>query len=165
MPKTHSFKKSVHRRTQSGLSGANLPLQVNCENDQSGGMTILDQLDALREQFPDCLAVAYADISSGIVLCVSAREKHPQEHLDSLCTTAADLFNGATAGTFSTALTSDADALFEEGLVLTQSETCLFLRSPQDPKEAMFCVCSARIDLDAFKARAKQQLNAIAGAQ
>ena len=105
---------------------------------------ILDQLEALQADFPECHTIALADISSGTVLCVSAKERHPQERMDALCSTAAELLDGGTAHSFSQALAMPESSAMQESVVMAKSKTWLFLRSPQDPMEAIFCVCSAK---------------------
>ena len=126
---------------------------------------ISEHLDALRAEFPECHTVALADISSGTVLCVSSKQKHPQERLDVLCSTAAELLDGETAQSFSNALAMPQTASMQESVVMAISETYLFLRSPQDPMEAMFCICAASIDVDGFLQSARSSLKSIAKEQ
>lgn len=123
---------------------------------------IFEQLEALRAEFSECLSVVLADISSGTVLCVSAAEKHPQERQDSLCELAAEMLDGAAANSFSQALNMPESSAVNESVVLAGSETYLFLRSAQDPVEAMLCICSNNIDLESFIHTARAQLNCIA---
>ncbi len=126
---------------------------------------ILDKLEALRETFPECFAIALADISSGTVLCVSAAKKQRQEHLDSLCATAAEVFEGETAVTFAKATSATGASALQESVVMGKFETFIFLRSPLDPKEAMLCICSGKIDVDRFLQNARSSMNKIATEQ
>ncbi|NKW72190.1 hypothetical protein HGD85_04340, partial [Rhodobacteraceae bacterium R_SAG10] len=114
---------------------------------------------------PECHTVALADISSGTVLCVSAKQKHPQERLDALCSTAAELLDGDAAQAFSKALEMPKTATLQESVVMAKLETYIFLRSPQDRMEAMLCICSANIDIDTFLQGARSSLKTIANAQ
>ncbi len=135
--------------------------------DNSWGVEILisEQLDSLRAEFPECHTVALADISSGTVLCVSSKQKHPQERMDAICSAAAELLDGETARSFSKALAMPATAAMQESVVMAKSETYLFLRSPQDQMEAMFCICAASIDVHSFLQSARSSLNSIAKEQ
>ena len=126
---------------------------------------ILDQLNALRADFPECHTVALADISSGTVLCVSAKQKHPQERMDALCATAAELLDGEAAQAFSQALVTPLSEKLQESVVMAKLETYLFLRSPQDQMEAMLCVCSADVDIENFLQGARSCLKTIANEQ
>ncbi|MGB5557921.1 MAG: hypothetical protein WBN04_07900 [Paracoccaceae bacterium] len=126
---------------------------------------ILDQLKALREEFAECQVVALADLSSGIVLCVSAKDKQPQERLDALCATAAELLDGKTAVSFANALELPQVSAVRQSVVTTQSETIIFLRSPADTPEALICVCSPTIDVAAMLEAAKTKFDRIAASQ
>jgi len=125
-------------------------------------MSTLDQMDELRDGFPGCRALALADMSSGIVLCVSERNKHPQERLDTLCATANELFNGAAAGKVFAALGKDQTNRPDQGMVMTPSETCIFLRSSADPMETLCAICDADVDIGKFAQSARQTFDKIA---
>ena len=125
-------------------------------------MTILKQLDDLRSAFPPCVAVGFVEVSSGIVLCVSTETKRPQEQLDALCSVAAQLFNSPAAKEITKAFDSDDLTALQQGVVFAETETCLFLRSPVDPMEAMFCLCETGIDVDDALKMARTTLDRIA---
>ncbi len=126
---------------------------------------ILDKFDALREDFSECSAIALADISSGTVLCVSSGEKQRQEHLDTLCQTAAEIFTGQAASAVSKMTENIGVSALQESVVLAKYETYVFLRSPIDPKEAMLCICSAKLDIDRFLQQARSSMYSIATEQ
>lgn len=125
-------------------------------------MTISDQLDALRHDFPQCHTVGLADLSSGIVLCVSARKKHHQEQLDGYCGAATELFADASVAEIAGALGGDQPGTLQQAMIMTGSETRVFLRSATDPTEAMFCLCEAGADIDGLVIGARQRLGNIA---
>lgn len=50
-------------------------------------VTISEELAAFREEFPGCVAVAFADLSTGMVLASSTEHKTAQEKMDQLCDT------------------------------------------------------------------------------
>ena len=125
-------------------------------------MSTLDQMDELRDGFPGCRAVALADMSSGIVLCVSEIEKHPQERLDALCATANELFNTAAARKVFGALKNGENANQDQGMTITPSETCIFLRSPADPMESLVAICNTDVDVTLFTQSARRTFDKIA---
>ena len=128
-------------------------------------MSTLDQMDELRDGFPGCRAVALADMSSGIVLCVSERNKHPQERLDALCATANEIFNGAAAGKVFAALGNGEAGGPDRGMIVTPSETCIFLRSSADPMETLCAICDADVDIGQFAKSARRTFDQIATAE
>lgn len=116
---------------------------------------VLEKLDALREQFDACKLVGLADISSGVVLGVSAAEKPPQEKLDAYCRATAEMLDGKSALAFGAALGGEA---LHEASVMSDSQILFFVRAEQDPSEAMFCVCTAEIDTEKFLPAAQDSL-------
>ncbi|MGR3661845.1 MAG: hypothetical protein ACU0CA_11775 [Paracoccaceae bacterium] len=125
-------------------------------------MPISQQLDTFREAFPACSLIGLVDVSSGIVLCVSTEKKPPQEQLDSICASATQLFNSSSSKAFSNALGGTQTAGLNEAIVMNTTNTCLFLRSPVDSMEAMFCLCAPQIDIDNAMSSARTTLNRIA---
>lgn len=125
-------------------------------------MTILKQLDDLRTAFPPCVAVGLVDVGSGIVLCVSTQQKQPQEQLDAICAAGIELFNSPASQAFAKAHGPDTDKSPQEVIVLNTNDTCLFLRSPVDAMEAMFCLYEAEIDIQATMETARTAFNRIA---
>lgn len=125
-------------------------------------MPIQKQLNDFRNAFPNCSAVGLIDISSGVVLCVSTATKRPQEQLDALCAAAAQFFKSDTSTAFSTVLGVNDTRGVQEAVLLNDSQTCLFLRSPVDSMEAMFCLCAPQIDIVSAMTHARKTLNRIA---
>lgn len=128
-------------------------------------MKISDHLDGLRAAYPACHLIGLVDMSAEIVLCVSSDEKHPQEKLDVLCTTAAELFTGRAGTDVEDGPEENSDPQFQDCLILSKTETSLFLRFCADPTEALVCVCRGEIDLDALRESAGAELVLIAAEQ
>lgn len=116
-------------------------------------MSVADQIEALRAEFPACRSITFTDLATGLVLCSANRERVRQERLDALATRARKLLDG-----------SDIDGVIPGGaktetIVLTdESRALLFLRSPADPDEGLACECDPGADLPAFIARARAEL-------
>lgn len=124
-------------------------------------MAIRDQLDKLCRQFPACNVVAYADLTTGMVLCSSVRLKLPQEQLDELCRSAADLLTGQLALLFARHLAPVDGTCVQTAVLIDQHSVELFLRTPAQPTEALCCHCSSQIDLADFAQAAHVALVAI----
>jgi hypothetical protein len=88
-----------------------------------------NDLDALRAAFPACLVLAYADLSTTMILAASARTPQPREDLDALAREAgAALADGGTVAAR-----------------LTSLDTRLYLRAEPDAAEAYCCVFPASV--------------------
>lgn len=105
--------------------------------------------------------MAYADLTTGMVLCSSVRLKLPQEQLDELCRTAADLLTGELAVLFAQDLAPVDETCVQTAVLIDQHNVELFLRTPAQPAEALCCHCSSHIDLSDFAQAAHITLLAI----
>ncbi len=112
---------------------------------------IMEKLDSIRAEFPACVAVALADITSQTVFCVSAHRKPPQERIDAMCEAAAQML--------------DRVGFPQECVVMSENQTLVFLRSPREPTEALLSICTADMDVERFLTQCRAQLNDHAPAQ
>ena len=126
-------------------------------------MTIVERLDRLRGEFPACTLVAFGDLTTGTVLCSSSASPVPQERLDSLCATAADLLDGAVARQIGEVLARDGRAL--HAIAIDADEIGLFLRASDHPADALACLCTSLQEFDRFVAVARASLDSICDAQ
>ncbi|MEM7752155.1 MAG: hypothetical protein AAF230_02010 [Pseudomonadota bacterium] len=123
-------------------------------------MDITAELDAMRADVQGCALVAYTDLSSSLVLCTSAASKPVQEEMNALSQAAQLALDGAYAEGAAPHWGGSPPA--EVSVLMTGAEARLFLRSPNNPAEALVCVCAADIDLDAAVRQAQATLQRIA---
>jgi hypothetical protein len=119
---------------------------------------VLDDLGAVVAAFPETRLVAFADLSSRMILASQGRQDITQEHLDRLCDQARISFDDPLF-----ALSMEAFGEPHGALVLGEDGLRLFLRSETEPADAMCCICGSGIDLPGFVARVRQTLAAISG--
>ncbi len=117
-------------------------------------MAIADEINKLREEFDGCNLVAFADLSSKMVLLTSSPKKIPQENLDHLCAEAAMMLKGAAAN-----LNTDAAPL--TALVTDGDKTHIYMRNQADTDDVLCCICGPDIDLTSFMASAQARLEQI----
>lgn len=122
---------------------------------------VLRHLAALREETDNCQLVALVDLSSAIVLGVSAQDKQPQEKLDAYCEMAAELLLGKTALTFAGALDLQQPADLSQYVISTKDQTTVFLRSATETSEALILVCAPTVDIAQVLSTAKTKLETI----
>ncbi len=120
-------------------------------------MGIAEQLNGVRRDFPGCRVAAFADLSSRLVLFTSADARLPQDRLDAFCARAGALFTGP-AGQAGAALLG---APVERAVVPDGDAVFVFVRSPDEPDEAVICQCDADTDPAALSARIAQELAAL----
>lgn len=125
-------------------------------------MNVSNELENLRASLPGCSLVVFGDLFSQITLCVSARDKHPQEQLDALCVTAGNLLDGSAAHSASAALGMPDGNVLNQAVILSPSGMQVFQRSPVDNADVLACVCSLNTDVEKASAHVWSTLNLIA---
>ncbi|MEM9970415.1 MAG: hypothetical protein AAF762_04890 [Pseudomonadota bacterium] len=106
-------------------------------------MDVSKALDDMRSEVAGCDLVAFADLSSQMVLCTSSATKRAQEEIDALTGAASLTLEGAVADGAG-ALTGGAPAT---AVTMTQADLHVFLRNPAAANEALICVCAPDADV------------------
>ena len=119
-------------------------------------MGIIERLADLAKSHPKAQVVAFADLSSSMILASQGNRDITQEHLDRLCRQARHAFDDPL---FS--LSVEAFGEPHGALILGPDHLRLFLRSEADPADALCCICDHGIDLAAFVAKIRQVLDEI----
>lgn len=104
-------------------------------------MSISEQLDGLRAAIPGCSLVAFGDLDARLVLRSSSDRPRPQERLDELCAQAASVLSDAAGDMMLTQLFGKSGHAPTDAMVLTQSETRIFVRSEGPQADVLCCVC------------------------
>ncbi|MGR3515265.1 MAG: hypothetical protein ACU0GG_21080 [Paracoccaceae bacterium] len=123
-------------------------------------MDITAELDAMRAEVQGCSLVAYTDLTSQLVLSTSAAMKPAQEEMNALSKAAQLALDGTYAE--SAAPSWGGGAAAEVSVLMTGADARLFLRAPQNPAEALMCVCTPDTDLEAAVSTAQATLQRIA---
>jgi hypothetical protein len=115
-----------------------------------------ESLGAVVKAFPQARLVAFADLSSRMILASSGTLKRTQEYLDHLCNQARASFDDPL---FS--LSVEAFGEPHGAIVIGADGLRVFLRSEAEPADAICCVCDHGIDLAAFVVRIRDTLEGI----
>lgn len=110
-------------------------------------MSVSDALDAMRAEIPGCTLVAFADLSSKIVLTYSSATNPAREKLDALSAAAHLVLDGDVAQGAAPML-GEEDEAATTAMLLSPSEARVFMRSPGENPEALICVCAPDCNLD-----------------
>jgi len=119
-------------------------------------VAVNDTLGAVLKAYPQARLVAFADLSSRMILASQSRTPQTQENLDRLCEQARTSFDDPLF-----ALAVEAFGEPRSAMVLGRDGVKLFLRSETEPADAMCCICEHGIDLAGFVARLKDTLDQI----
>ena len=119
-------------------------------------MGVVEQVQLVAKAFPLARVVAFADLSSRMILCSAGSEDLTQEHLDRLCRDAMASFDDPLA---SLAVEAFGDA---QGALMIDAEAVrVFLRSEVEQSDVMCCICDHGIDLGGFVATLRSTLEQI----
>ena len=115
---------------------------------------VVDELDALREKFEGCTALAFADLSTRMILVTDSDSNLRREALDTLCAEAALLLGAKGHPAF-------ADRPSDLATVTSPTELRVFVRAAADPNDVLCCICGPKIDAAAFVVDAGECLDRI----
>jgi hypothetical protein len=119
-------------------------------------VAVAETLGAVVKAFPQAKLVAFADLSSRMILTTAGPMSITQEHLDRLCDQARASFDDPL---FS--LSVEAFGEPHGSIVMGTDGLRLFLRSDTEPADAICCICDHSIDLAAFLPKIRDTLESI----
>lgn len=115
---------------------------------------VADELDTLHEKFEACEMLAFADLSTQMILVTNTETSYRREKLDMLCAEATLMLGSKKKRAFGDA---PSDAAFVAG----KDQLRIFLRAAGEPTDVLCCVCSPDIDVTTFLADARPCLDKI----
>ncbi len=124
-------------------------------------MDVAEALDTLRAEVAGCDLAAFTDLSSKMVLCVSAGGRRAREELDALSEIAVTVLAGSVAIGAQSLL---GDNMPTSAMTITNVDLRVFLRSPKKENEALICVCAPHTDIATVMDRGKSALDQIVAA-
>jgi hypothetical protein len=119
-------------------------------------MSVAESLGAVITAYPQARVVAFADLSSRMILASQGRDDVTQEHLDRLCQQARASFDDPMF-----ALSVEAFGEPHGAMVVGPDNLRVFLRSETEPADALCCICDHSIDLTGFVAKIREALDSI----
>jgi hypothetical protein len=117
---------------------------------------VTESLGGVVKAFPQVRLVAFADLSSRMILASAGPLSTTQEYLDRLCDQARSSFDDPL---FS--LSVEAFGEPHSAVVMGPESLRVFMRSDTEPADALCCICDHSIDLGAFVAKIRDTLDSI----
>ncbi len=117
---------------------------------------VLEELDRLKSQFAGCETLAFADLSTKMILVTNSDANLPREALDKLCAEATVVLGKSGKPSL-----GDTDA--ETAYVSSGGQLRVFMRAPDEPDDVLCCICASSIDIAGFLADARPSLAQISG--
>lgn len=113
-----------------------------------------EDLDALQSQFPKCETLAFADLSTDMILVTNSNAPLQREALNALCADATKSLGKPGSPNF-------GDGQSDTAMVATRDQLTIFLRANGEPTDVLCCVCQPDIDVSAFLTAARPTLQKI----
>jgi hypothetical protein len=116
-------------------------------------MSFENAIKESQASVPECLAVGYVDMATGMLLGINSVDSHPAEVIDLVAAATADLFQGQSVTTieqlFRRARGQNEDGVhyFQEILVFSENLLHVFLRSKSYPDHASCFVCRGSVNI------------------
>ena len=117
---------------------------------------VVNELDTLLAASVGCQAIAFADLSTRMILVTDTRSKLPRETLDALCVQAATVLGAH--GKIGLGANPSRLALLAE-----KTSVHLFLRASDEQDDVLCCVCAPDVNVDKLVDEATKCLNRISG--
>ena len=131
-------------------------------------MSLDKAINAASSQVPECVAVGYVDMSTGMLLAVKTVDSHPSEVLDLVAAATADLFQGANVTAIEKLFNksrgipqNDGKHYFQEIIVFSQNLLHVFLRGKKNQSHALVYVCRASANIGMVIAKSRSSLAAV----
>ena len=133
-------------------------------------MSLDKALNEAMNNVPECLAGAYIDMSTGMLLAVKTLDSHPQEVLDMVAAATADMFQGKTVLEIeehfrkARGVSAKGGHYFQEFLVFSENLIHVFMRSKKDPDHVVTFVCRASANVGMVLTKSRSQVDKVSAA-
>lgn len=128
-------------------------------------MSSLDNAIAgVQKAVPECVAVGFVDIKTGMLLGMKTVDSHPREVLDLVAAATGDLFQGSNVAAIeqmfkkTRGVKDDGHHYFQEIIVLSDNLIHVFLRCKKNEDMVLTCVCRASANLGMVLSKARVAL-------
>lgn len=127
-------------------------------------MSLDNALQKAAQQVPECVAVGYVDMGTGMLLGVKTIDSHPTEVLDLVAAATADLFQGSNVVAIETmfkksrGLKADNHHYFQEMLIFSDNLLHVFLRCNKHTDHVVTYVCRKNANIGMVLTKSRMSL-------
>jgi hypothetical protein len=126
-------------------------------------MTLDNELSNVQKSVPECVAVGFVDMKTGMLLGVKTVDSHPQEVLDLVAAATGDLFQGSNVVTIEQMFKRSRGVdnnrhYFQEIIVMSDNLIHVFQRCKRAEDMVLVTVCRASANLGMVLAKSRSSL-------
>lgn len=129
-------------------------------------MSLDAALESAIGEVPDCVAGAYLDLTTGLVLAIHADDPDDEDTIETVAASLPDLFEGRAfeqvASTFGKTAEAPESGAFNEFMVFGSKHIHLFLRSQSQPDNVLSLVCRRDAKIGLVLARSRKTVETVA---
>lgn len=134
-------------------------------------MSLEKAINVASSAIPECVAVGYVDMSTGMLLAVKTVDSHPSEVLDLVAAATADLFQGSNVTAIEKLFNKSRGIAHQEGkhyfqeiIVFSQNLLHVFQRGKKNQDHAVVYVCRASANIGMVIAKTRAALAGVEAA-
>lgn len=130
-------------------------------------MSLDDALTIVRSSVPECVAVGFVDMKTGMLLGVKTVDSHPQEVLDLVAAATGELFQGpnvsAIEQTFKKirGVKDDGHHYFQEIIIMSDNLIHVFQRCKRNEDMVLTVVCRISANLGMVLTKSRSNLEQV----
>ena len=127
-------------------------------------MSLDASLSKAQQEVPECVAVGFVDMMTGMLLAVRTVDSHPQEVLDLVAAATADLFQGKSVTAIeklfrrSRGQAEDGRHYFNEIIVISDNLLHVFQRSKRTPSHAAVFVTRSNANIGMVLSKSRSMM-------
>ena len=116
-------------------------------------MSLDNAIAAVQKSGPECVAVGFVDIKTGMLLSIKTVDSHPRDVIDLVAAATGDLFQGANVTAIEQLFKrirgakDDGHHYFQEVIVLSDNLIHVFMRCKKNEDMVLCAVCRASANL------------------
>jgi hypothetical protein len=133
-------------------------------------MSLDTALANVQKTVPECVAVGYVDIKTGMLLGVKTVDSHPQEVLDLVAAATGDIFQGPNVAAIEAmfkkvrGVKDDGHHYFQEIFVLSDNLIHVFQRAKRNEDMVLVTVCRVSANLGMVLSKTRAALSGVEAA-
>ncbi|MDH5676199.1 MAG: hypothetical protein OEZ06_29030 [Myxococcales bacterium] len=133
-------------------------------------MSLDAELSKVQGSVPECVAVGFVDMTTGMLLGVKTVDSHPQEVLDLVAAATGEIFQGTNVSAIeklfkkSRGLADDSHHYFQEIVILSDNLIHLFQRCKRNESLVLVTVCRASANLGMVLTKSRSALPGVEAA-
>lgn len=127
-------------------------------------MSLDNALNDVQKNVPECVAVGFVDMKTGMLLGIRTVDSHPQEVIDLVAAATGDLFQGTNVATIESmfkktrGVADDGHHYFQEIIVISDNLIHVFQRCKRSEDLVLVTVCRVSANLGMVLTKARMSL-------